>query len=75
MSDILTRLLLNTSDYDSKLKKAKGSTEEFASAIFHILDELGYQNEVLEKARRQYSDVIINNNKEEVGYRKAVFTL
>lgn len=33
MSDILTRLLLNTSDYDSKLKKAKGSTEEFASAI------------------------------------------
>lgn len=33
MSDILTRLLLNTSDYDSKLKKAKGSTQNFASQI------------------------------------------
>ena len=33
MSDILTRLLLNTSDYDSKLKKAKGSTNNFASNI------------------------------------------
>lgn len=33
MSDILTRLLLNTSDYDSKLKKAKGSTQDFGSAI------------------------------------------
>lgn len=33
MSDILTRLLLNTSDYDSKLKRAKGSTQDFASTI------------------------------------------
>lgn len=33
MSDILTRLLLNTSDYDSKLRKAKGSTQEFGSMI------------------------------------------
>lgn len=33
MSDILTRLLLNTSDYDSKLKKAKGSADDFASSI------------------------------------------
>ena len=33
MSDILTRLLLNTSDYDSKLKKAKGSVNGFASDI------------------------------------------
>lgn len=33
MSDILTRLLLNTSDYDSKLKKAKGSTQDFGSVI------------------------------------------
>ena len=33
MSDILTRLLLNTSDYDNKLKKAKGSTQIFASQI------------------------------------------
>ena len=33
MSDILTRLLLNTSDYDSKLRKAKGSTQDFASAV------------------------------------------
>ena len=33
MSDILTRLLLNTSDYDSKLKKAKGSTQDFGATI------------------------------------------
>ena len=33
MSDILTRLLLNTSDYDNKLRKAKGSTQEFGSMI------------------------------------------
>lgn len=33
MSDILTRLLLNTNDYDSKLKKAKSNTQDFASNI------------------------------------------
>lgn len=33
MSDILTRLLLNTSDYDSKLKRAKGSTQDFGAMI------------------------------------------
>lgn len=33
MSDILTRLLLNTSDYDSKMNKAKGSAQAFASEI------------------------------------------
>lgn len=33
MSNILTRLLLNTSDYDSKLKKAKGSTQDFGAMI------------------------------------------
>lgn len=33
MSDILTRLLLNTGDYDAKLAKAKGSAQAFASEI------------------------------------------
>lgn len=33
MSDILTRLLLNTGDYDSKLAKAKKSSGDFASEI------------------------------------------
>lgn len=33
MSEILTRLLLNTSDYDSKLGKAKRSSNDFASNI------------------------------------------
>ena len=33
MSDILTRLLLNTGDYDSKLAKAKASSMELATAI------------------------------------------
>lgn len=33
MSDILTRLLLDSKDYDSKLKRAKVSTQDFASSI------------------------------------------
>jgi hypothetical protein len=33
MSDILTRLLLNTGDYDAKLSKAKKSSNDFASNI------------------------------------------
>lgn len=33
MSDILTRLLLNTGDYDSKLAKAKRSSNDFASDL------------------------------------------
>ena len=33
MSDILTRLLLNTGDYDTKLAKAKKSSSDFASNI------------------------------------------
>lgn len=33
MSDILTRLLLDTKDFESKLGKAKGSTNSFASDI------------------------------------------
>lgn len=33
MSDILTRLLLNTSDYDRNLKKAKNSTNNFAGNL------------------------------------------
>ena len=33
MSDILTRLLLNTGDYDKKLAKAKASSNDFASNI------------------------------------------
>lgn len=33
MSDILTRLLLNTGDYDSKLGRAKKSSEDFAANI------------------------------------------
>ena len=33
MSDILTRLLLNTGDYDSKLAKAKKSSNDFASNL------------------------------------------
>lgn len=33
MSDILTRLLLNTSDYDSKLAKAKKSTQDYGKGL------------------------------------------
>lgn len=37
MSDILTRLLLNTSDFDAKLGKAKQSTSSFSSSISSTL--------------------------------------
>ena len=57
------------------IKIMDGSQEEFASAVFHILDSLDYKNEILDVAKKKYSDVIINNNNEEVGYRKAVFEL
>lgn len=33
MSDILTRLLLDTKDYDTKLRKSKESSDDFASGI------------------------------------------
>ena len=33
MSDILTRLLLNTSDYDAKLAKAKKSTQDYGKGL------------------------------------------
>lgn len=33
MSDILARLLLNTSDYDKKMSRAKKSTEDFGSSL------------------------------------------
>ena len=57
------------------IKIMDGSQEEFASAIFHILDRLGYENEAVFNAKSLYSDIIVNNNNEEAGYRKAVFEL
>lgn len=57
------------------IKIMDGSQEEFASAVFHILDKLGYENDDVRKAKLLYSDIIVNNNKEEAGYRKAVFEL
>ena len=53
-----------------------GSQDEFASMVLQIFKELGYQNfEVEENIRRVYTNTNVNDNKEEVGYRKAVFKL
>lgn len=40
MSDILTRLLLNTSDYDSKLKKAKKSAQDYSQGLGSMADKV-----------------------------------
>lgn len=40
MSDILTRLLLNTSDYDSKLKKAKRSAQDYSQGLGSMADKV-----------------------------------
>lgn len=40
MSDILTRLLLNTSDYDSKLKKAKQSAQDYSQGLGSMADKV-----------------------------------
>ena len=40
MSDILTRLLLNTSDYDSKLKKAKASAQDYGKGLGDVANRV-----------------------------------
>ena len=52
-----------------------GSQEEFASTVFHIFNQLRYDNETIQKAKKCYSDIIVNNNNEEAGFCKAVFSL
>lgn len=52
-----------------------GSQEEFASGVLHILDELGYPKEIREELSVCCSDKIVNDNKEVVGDRRAVFHL
>lgn len=53
-----------------------GSHDEFAAAVLRIFEELGYRNSpIIEKIKEAYSDIILNDNREEVGLRKAVFRL
>ena len=53
-----------------------GSHDEFAAAVLRVFEELGYNNrEVAEKLEGLYPSAIVNDNKEMVGHRKAVFKL
>ena len=52
-----------------------GSQDEFAAGVLEICRQLGYENEALEELKKLYSNVVINDNKEEVGERKPVFKL
>lgn len=57
-------------------KTMDGSHDEFAATVLRVFEELGYDNpEIVEKIKAIYPDTIVNDNKEEVGYRKAVFKL
>lgn len=57
------------------LKIMDGSQEEFESGIVHILEQIDYDPDVIAKLKAMYSNVILNDNKEKVGYRKAVFNI
>lgn len=57
------------------LKILDGSQEEFTSAVLHICHELGCQSPVLDELSAQQPDVIVNDNRETVGSRKAIFSL
>lgn len=58
------------------VKIMDGSHDEFAAAVLRVFEELGYENgEVTAKLKELYPSVIVNDNKEMVGRRKAVFRL
>lgn len=54
-----------------------GSQAPFQDGVFHILQELGYDAQKIEKMKEacHFSNVIINDNNEKVGYREPVFSL
>lgn len=52
-----------------------GSQDEFASGVIHILQGLGYDPAVVDGLSAMFPDIIVNDNNETAGYRKAVFTL
>lgn len=57
------------------VKIADGSQEEYAAIILEVFRQLGYNSPVLGHLKKMYPSVIINDNKEEVGYSKTVFQL
>ena len=58
------------------MKIMDGSHDEFAAAVLRVFEELDYDNqEVAEQLKELYPAAVVNDNKEMVGYRKAVFKL
>ena len=56
-------------------KTADGSHDEFAASAIEALTQLGVAPETVEALRKLYPDTIVNDNREIVGRRKAVFRL
>ncbi len=52
-----------------------GSQDEFPAVVLRIFELLDYDSDTVRALRRLYPDTIVNDNRETVGYRKAVFTL
>lgn len=56
-------------------KNADGSHDEFAACAVEALTQLGVAPETVEAVHKLYPDTIVNDNREIVGRRKAVFRL
>ena len=56
-------------------KTADGSHDEFAASAIEALEELGVAPETVAELKRLYPDEIVNDNREVVGRRRAVFRL
>ena len=54
--------------------KQNSKTQVEILKVISMMSDI-YQNAIVDEAKRYYSDVIVNKNKEEVGYRRAVFDL
>lgn len=54
-------------------KVMDGSHDEFAQCAIHICKQFGYDTPTIHAAQVQYPEVIVNDNREVVGERRAVF--
>jgi len=57
------------------IKIMDGNHEGFYCCALHALRELGYDPAFVDEVSSHFSDVILNTNNEEAGFRKTVFSL
>lgn len=56
-------------------KTMDGSHDEFAQCALHALKQVGYESAATKLLEEKYSNIIVNDNMETVGEKKAVFQL